>query len=190
MKKKLSFLTVAFLAVFAFTAFAVEGVETTITWDFSEFPASAADYKEDAKNVDGYDYNGLICHMPYAENKDNKATDYITTGGFHANGTSSTSIRYMTYTPTFDGTLTVSYRSNNNDATDRITAIGTEIAKFTDVTAAPTSVLACGLTEGSTVKEISAELTAGTTYYIYLANGGQTIKKVQFAYTEPSAQFL
>ena len=194
MKKKLSFLTVAFLAVFAFTAFAVEGVETTITWDFSEFPASAADYKEDAKNVDGYDYNGLICHMPYAESvKDDvtSPTDYITTGGFHANGTSKASIRYMTYTPTFDGTLTVSYRSNNSTATDRITAIGTAIAAFkkanVDEGSIPSSVLAYGYTDGSNVKEISAELTAGTTYYIYLAEGGQTIKKVQFAYTEPSA---
>lgn len=34
MKKKLSFLTVAFLALVAVTAFAVEGEGTAITWDF------------------------------------------------------------------------------------------------------------------------------------------------------------
>ena len=191
MKKKLSFLTVAFLALVAVTAFAVEGEGTAITWDFSEFPKTADEYKEDAtRNVDGYDYNGLICHMPYAESTKEgvtSATDYITTGGFHANGTSNAKIRFMTYTPTVDGILTVTYRSNNKTATDRITAIGTEIATFTktnvDEGSVPASVVAHGFTTGSTPTEISAELTAGTTYYIYLANGGQTITKVQYVET-------
>ena len=190
MKKKLSFLTVAFLALVAVTAFAVEGEGTAITWDFSEFPKTADEYKEDASNVDGYDYNGLICHMPYAETTKEgvtSATDYITTGGFHANGTSNAKIRFMTYTPTVDGILTVTYRSNNKTATDRITAIGTEIATFTktnvDEGSVPASVVAHGFTTGSTPTEISAELTAGTTYYIYLANGGQTITKVQYVET-------
>ena len=190
MKKKLSFLTVAFLALVAVTAFAVEGEGTAITWDFSEFPKTAAEYKEDASNVDGYDYNGLICHMPYAESTKEgvtSATDYITTGGFHANGTSNAKIRFMTYTPTVDGILTVTYRSNNKTATDRITAIGTEIATFTktnvDEGSVPASVVAHGFTTGSTPTEISAELIAGTTYYIYLANGGQTITKVQYVET-------
>ena len=191
MKKKLSFLTVAFLALVAVTAFAVEGEGTAITWDFSEFPKTADEYKEDAtRNVDGYDYNGLICHMPYAESTKEgvtSATDYITTGGFHANGTSNAKIRFMTYTPTVDGILTVTYRSNNKTATDRITAIGTEIAAFTktnvDEGSVPASVVAHGFTTGSTPTEISAELTAGTTYYIYLANGGQTITKVQYVET-------
>ena len=190
MKKKLSFLTVAFLALVAVTAFAVEGEGTAITWDFSEFPKTADEYKEDASNVDGYDYNGLICHMPYAETTKEgvtSATDYITTGGFHANGTSNAKIRFMTYTPTVDGILTVTYRSNNKTATDRITAIGTEIAAFTktnvDEGSVPASVVAHGFTTGSTPTEISAELTAGTTYYIYLANGGQTITKVQYVET-------
>ena len=79
--------------------------------------------------------------------------------------------------------MTVTYVSNNISATDRITAIGTSIVTGTNVSSSTTGVLAAGYTNGATAKTISAYLTAGTTYYIYLANGGQTIKKLQYTYT-------
>lgn len=153
-------------------------------WNFSVFPETPADYQASPMNVDGYDYDGLICHMPYAE-KDGSATDYITKNArFHGNGASNSSIRYMTYTPEYDGTLTVRYRSNNGTATDRITAVGSAVKTFNKANAdageVPAEVVAYGFTAGSTEQSFDAELVKGQKYYIYFANGGQTITEVSY----------
>ena len=96
------------------------------------------------------------------------------------NGTSSSTNRHIKYTPSENGTLTVYYVSNNSTATDRITAIGTKVTTGTSLSVGSNGVLAYGYTNGYTEKSISASLTAGTTYYAYFANGGQSIKKRVF----------
>ncbi len=149
------------------------GGNTTLTWDFGEFGSTAASYESP------YSYEGLSLVMTYVENK-----DYIKSGAFHANGASSTSNRYISYTPSYDGTLTVTFSSNNSgDAANRTTAIGTTITA--GATSATSGVLAIAPASTGTV---SANLTAGTTYYVWLAAGGQTIKKLQYVYAESRQQ--
>ena len=146
---------------------------STTTWDFSEFTSNIIA----AGNNYSTSYNGLTLVGNATSTYTN---DVITSAGFRLNGTSSSNQRYIKYTPSKSGTLTVTYVSNNTTATDRITAIGTSIVTGTNVSSGTTGVLAAGYTNGATAKTINAYLTAGTTYYIYLANGGQTIKKLEY----------
>ena len=147
---------------------------TSIEWDFSEFTstvtASGSNYTTS--------YNGLTL---VGNSNSSYTSDYISaTAGFHMNGTSSSTNRHIKYTPSENGTLTVYYVSNNSTATDRITAIGTKVTTGTSLSVGSNGVLAYGYTNGYTEKSISASLTAGTTYYAYFANGGQSIKKLVF----------
>ena len=142
---------------------------TSKVWDFSAFAAEEAEY------TSPYDYDGLSCVMTYVASK-----DYITSKGFHANGQSTASNRYVSFTPTAAGTLSATFTSNNAaDAANRTTAIGTVVTK--DATAETTGVLAIATAETGTV---STNVEANTTYYIWFAVGGQTLKSVTF---EPSA---
>lgn len=154
---------------------------STTTWDFSEFTstivASGSNYSTS--------YNGLTLVGNASSSYTN---DVISASGFRMNGTSASNQRYIKYTPSASGTLTVSYVSNNISATDRITAIGTSVVTGSSVSSSTSGVLAAGYTDGATTKTISAYLTAGTTYYIYLAYGGQTIKKLQYTYTSANAK--
>ena len=147
---------------------------SSIEWDFSEFTstvtASGSNYTTS--------YNGLTL---VGNSNSSYTSDYISaTAGFHMNGTSSSTNRHIKYTPSENGTLTVYYVSNNSTATDRITAIGTKVTTGTSLSVGSNGVLAYGYTNGYTEKSISASLTAGTTYYAYFANGGQSIKKLVF----------
>ena len=181
MKKKLSLLMVALVALAAFAIKVTNRAAEAVTWDFSEF-TEQIDLIGDNYQME---YNGLLL----VGNKDQADVnkEFVKSGaGFHMNGASSSTRRYIQYSPTVNGKLTVSYRSNNNTATDRITAIGTAVTTFATVDAAPETVLACGLTNGSTVQSISADLTAGTTYYAYFAAGGQSIMSLEFTPEEES----
>ncbi len=147
---------------------------SSIEWDFSEFTstitASGSNYTTS--------YNGLTL---VGNSNSSYTSDYISaTAGFHMNGTSSSTNRHIKYTPSENGTLTVYYVSNNSTATDRITAIGTKVTTGKSLSVGSNGVLAYGYTNGYTEKSISASLTAGTTYYAYFANGGQSIKKLVF----------
>ncbi len=141
-----------------------------ITWDFGEYSTQ----NDLSTNVDYHD-------LTLVGNGSNAASDYVSSAGFHTNGTSSASSRHIIYTPKFDGTLTVEYKSNNNSATDRWTAIGTSVVTDTTVPDNP-AIIASGYTQGSTLKTISGELKASTKYYIYCGNGGQTITKLTYEY--------
>lgn len=158
----------------------------TKTWDFSEFTETVI-LAGDNYSIE---YNGLTL---VGNSSASYTSDYVSSNaGFHMNGTSDSKQRYIEYKPLYDGTITVTYRSNNSSATDRITAIGTKVVKFSTADGATSDVLAWGFTDGATEKTISADLTAGKNYYFYFANGGQGIFKLEYtyddsgeAYTEP-----
>jgi len=156
------------------TGITITRKSASIEWDFSEFTstviASGSNYSTS--------YNGLtlVGNTSSSYTKDY----YSASAGFHMNGTSSSSSRYIKYTPTEDGVLTVYYTSNNASATDRITAIGTKITTGTSLSVGSNGVLAYGYTNGSTEKSIQASLSAGTAYYAYFAYGGQAIRKLVF----------
>ena len=144
------------------------------TWDFSEFTTTVT--------AAGDNYTTSYDGLTLVGNSSSTYTSdyYSASAGFHMNGTSSSTQRYISYTPSVNGVLTVYYRSNNATATDRITAIGTQVTTGTPLTVGTDGVLAFGYTNGGTQQSIQAELTAGTTYYAYFANGGQAIMKLVF----------
>ena len=160
------------------TAVTYKAATTTVTntWDFSEYTstivASGSNYSTS--------YNGLTIVGNASSSYTN---DIISASGFRVNGTSASNQRYIKYTPSASGTMTVTYVSNNITATDRIAAIGTLVVTGTSVSSSTSGVVAAGYTNGATSKTISANLTAGTTYYIYSANGGLTLKNLQYVYT-------
>lgn len=131
-----------------------------IVWDFSRFTSklilTGSNYE--------YYYDGLKLVGNTSESYTN---DYVTTGGFHCNGTSSSSTRMIRYTPRTNGTLTVYFKSNNASDNNRTTAIGTGIGQ-------PIVSAKCD------VGKISATVSQGVIYYMYFVSGGQTITKVVF----------
>lgn len=170
------------LSVFSIQAY---GAEKTITWDFSEFTEKVI-----LAGIDiDYEYNGLTL---MGNTSSSYTSDYVSSAaGFHMNGASSSKIRYISYKPQYDGTMTVYFRSNNATATDRITAIGTAVKNFkkaaVDEGTVPSEVLAYAFCDSAKWVPVSADLEAGKTYYFYFADGGQSIMKLEYTYTEPSS---
>jgi hypothetical protein len=138
--------------------FQVQVVEDPTTWDFSQFSSkvilTGSNYN--------YSYNGLTL---VGNTSSSYTSDYVTKSGFHCNGASSSSMRYIKYTPTSNGTLTVKFASNNTTDLNRTSAIGTAVG---------TPIVTASCTAGT----MTANVKAGTTYYIYFVKGGQTIKSV------------
>lgn len=171
--------------------------EETTTWDFSEYSTQVLlskdlNYEGTPKYAMEYTKDGLTLLLVGTETGKNSSgadAEYVNTSyGFHCNGASSATTRHIQFTPQYDGKLTVSYRSNNSSATDRIVAIGTAVKTFNPIPATlDDAVLAAGLTDGANTKTISANLTAGTTYYAYFAYSGSSITKLQYDYKKPTS---
>ena len=138
--------------------FQVQVVEDPTTWDFSQFSSKVIL----AGTNYNYSYNGLTL---VGNTSSSYTSDYVTKSGFHCNGGSSSSMRYIKYTPTSNGTLTVKFASNNTSDLNRTSAIGTAVG---------TPIVTASCTAGT----MTANVKAGTTYYIYFVKGGQTIKSV------------
>ena len=138
--------------------FQVQVVEDPTTWDFSQFSSKVIL----AGTNYNYSYNGLTL---VGNTSSSYTSDYVTKSGFHCNGGSSSSMRYIKYTPTSNGTLTVKFASNNTTDLNRTSAIGTAVG---------TPIVTASCTAGT----MTANVKAGTTYYIYFVKGGQTIKSV------------
>ena len=149
------------------------------TWDFSKFEDKVS-LHGDGTTAKSVEYDGLTLVGIKDVEPEAGPKDYVSAAaGFHANGASNSSRRYIKYTPVADGTLKVTFKSNTAGATDRITAIGTVVSTFTDITAAPASVLKCAYTADPDVT-IEADVVANTTYYMFFASGGQSITKVEY----------
>ena len=101
-------------------------------------------------------------------------SDYVSKNGFHCNGASSSSIRYIKYTPSANGTLTVKFKSNNTSDNNRTSAIGTAVGS-------PIVTATCS--QGT----MSASVSSGKTYYIYFVSGGQTITSITFTASSSSS---
>ena len=138
-------------------AFASQAEDPT-TWDFSEFTSTVTL----AGSNYTYSYNGLTL---VGNTSSSYTKDYVNKNGFRCNGASSSSIRHIKYTPTSNGTLTVTFASNNTSDTNRTSAIGTAVGSPIVTASCATGTMTCNV-------------TAGTTYYIYFVSGGQTIKSI------------
>lgn len=154
---------------------------TTLTWDFGDITEKVVLQSASAPLT--YEYSGLT--LVGASGNDEK--DYVSSAGFHCNGTSTTTTRYIKYTPAYSGTLKVTFKPNDDKSTDRITAVGTSIATFKQANVesnnVPDTVLNYAFSKGDTEASLEADLTAGTTYYVYFAYGGQSITKLTYTYT-------
>ena len=177
------FFTISALVAASF-GFSMNANADVVTYDFSEFEEQVILADENYT----YQYRELTL---VGNDTEGYEKDYVSASArFHCNGNSSPKRRYISFTPEANGTLTVSYRSNNNSATDRITAVGTAVVTGADMEAllADEQVVAAGFTDGSTEQTISAELVAGTTYYAYFANGGQSIMSLTWTAEEVAPQ--
>lgn len=151
--------------------------EVTVTWDYKcVTEKSSADQTLTAGGLDLTVVNNGGGTSDYV----NVATDFL-----HWNGSSSSSIRHAKFTAPEDGTITVKYKSNNKDATDRIVAVGKSVVTGTDVATLKenTNVYAAGWTNASTTQTINANIKAGDVY-IYNASGGCSIIEISYTYTK------
>lgn len=159
----------------------------TVIWDFSKY----TDQITLAGDNVSVEYSGLTL----VGNTDPDYTgDYVkSTAGFHCNGKSSTTTRYIKFTPTCDGVWKVTGKGNGKSAT-RIIAIGTSIVIFNSIPAnlADGVLAAAETSDGSSPKSVTIEanLTAGTTYYAYFAEGGSSITKLEYAITTGTASTI
>ena len=133
------------------------------TWDFSSFSSKVVL----AGSNYTYSYNGLTL---VGNTKSSYTSDYVSKSGFHCNGASSSSMRYIKYTPSYNGTLTVYFKSNNSSDKNRTTAIGKSVGSAISSATCSTG-------------QVSVSVSAGTTYYAYFVSGGQTITKIVFTPT-------
>lgn len=171
--------------------------EKTTVWNFSEYGTQvllSSDLAYAGTGFPSYTHEyikddiTLYCvGTATGKNSSDVDAEYLnTTYGFHCNGASTASTRYLQLNAPYDGKVTVTYRSNNGSATDRIVAIGTQVKTFSgSVSPLPENVLAAGFTNGSELKTIEADVVAGTTYYFYFAYSGSSITKVQYDYLKP-----
>lgn len=169
----LSLMLVAATAMWADHSVVTEGDVTTETWDFAEYTTAV-----DGAQQTSVTYEGLLCYFGTNSNK-----DAISKSGFKCNGTATASTRYIKWTPAYEGTVTVYYKSNNSSATDRIVAIGTQITTGTSLEVGKDGIVAFGNTNGSTEQSFNANISATTDYYIYNANGGCAITKIVYVYS-------
>lgn len=141
-------------------------------WDFYQKFGYDFKIKLDPVEYDGLIINGSKDMYPVVR------TDL----GLQINKPGSKEYDNIMFTPRYDGDLIVSYISSHHDANDRIFVIGTDVVGGADINALRSNscVAACEFANGENFKTIQAKLKAGTTYYLYGANGGITIKTINY----------
>lgn len=138
----------------------------TYVWDFTDISENAAD---GAKTVE---YNGLSIHLQQG--------DYINSAdGVHFSGNGAAETRCVEFTPEYDGTLTVNYYMNNNPS---------KYMRSYIYNADTNTVVSETVVAGRVNAVLTAEVEAGTTYYMYSVgnssnNYAQQITRV--LYTAP-----
>lgn len=184
--KKLSVVSAVMMLVSMFgTAananYSVSDTDGTITWDFAEYTTKTQATGNTTYATEPIDYNGLEIYLA----NDNK-NDYVFTDGVHFGGkyavnsndenssTGSSAGRYIAYTPEVSGKLCVTGKMLNR-STNRWGIIESLGGNF-DVNQSTDNK-----TSSATV---SAECSAGKTYYIYGRDNGITVSNVKFVPNE------
>ena len=125
--------------------------------------------KNEPKTYDGLIINNSTAFYPNVK----------TNIGLVINDVGTKEYNSVVFTPEYDGDLIASFVSSST-TDNRIFVIGTDVIGGTDIKVLRenTCVAACEFTDTENYKTINAKLKAGTTYYLYGANGGITIKKI------------
>ncbi len=140
-----------------------------LIWDFAEYSVAG-----DVTTNTPIDYNGLSI-------VGGNSGDTLKSDGFRANKPSGENAEYISYTPTYDGTLFVTFVStNNDDAANRFSSIGTAIDYESEI--GQNGVLD---RQAASKGILSANLKAGTKYYV-CTTGGVRYTSVQYKYNKNS----
>lgn len=161
-------------------------IPTVNVWDLT---------KNIKRNIDNLKikYDGLIIHGSNSSVEGTRSDINNVNGlGFMRRGLKQDSEKYdcVEFTPNYDGELSVTYKSANSGAYNRICAIGTDVVAGSDVDVLKknTDIVACGYADGVNWKTLQAKLKAGTTYYIYMATtGGISISGMKYTASASSA---
>ena len=139
-------------------------------WDFFQ-KFGACVIKNEPKTYDGLIINNSTAFYPNVK----------TNIGLVINDVGTKEYNSVVFTPEYDGDLIASFVSSST-TDNRIFVIGTDVIGGTDIKVLRenTCVAACEFTDTENYKTINAKLKAGTTYYLYGANGGITIKKIKY----------
>ena len=129
--------------------------DPVLEWDFAPFTEQVSLQAPD--EVPAVDYSGITILGAQA------------TDGARFNGAGTPGIRRsIVYTPAADGVITVTFRSNNSNYR-RLHIADSELNELIQADAASAEV------------DASATLHAGTTYYMWIDNGGGgTITKIRY----------
>ena len=147
---------------------------TTETWDFAEYTTAITGADQTSVT-----YEGLLCYFGT-----NSSNDAISKSGFKVNGNTGNGTRYISYTPAYNGTITV-YAKANGTSNARYALIATAQSAISADPAVGGDIIAVSknLNGGDADKDhFSVALTASTTYYIE-ARQGITITKVEYVYS-------
>lgn len=147
-----------------------EPEKETIIWDFSEFTEQV---------VRDVEYRGWTII-----NNNRSPQDYVDGEGIQWNGTSRANARYATYTPPYDGTITVEFTAPRADVINRIVALGKSIVLGANLEKLlkNNQIVGAETTDGFMQASFTAKVKAGTTYYLYSANGGCHITNIVYQY--------
>lgn len=97
---------------------------------------------------------------------------------------------HIKFIPKYDGELTVTYKSTNENVNNRICAVGTEVVIGSNIDALKenSKVVACGFAGTGSWSTLQVKLKAGVTYYIYQATtGGIAISNMKYMASASSA---
>lgn len=168
-------ITIPVSAVLALSAIPMAQAVTK-TWDFSGVSSAIA-------GPGTHEFNGLSVVL--SGDKDNISASQ----GMRFNGTSTKDGRYGKFVAENDGTIKVTFKSNNATAADRIVAAGTSVVTGTnlDELKKNAAVLGAAYSNGSTNVTFTANVKAGQTIYIYNANGGCAVSRIDYEYSLSSA---
>lgn len=168
-------ITIPVSAVLALSAIPMAQAVTK-TWDFSGVSSAIA-------GPGTHEFNGLSVVL--SGDKDNISASQ----GMRFNGTSTKDGRYGKFVAENDGTIKVTFKSNKATAADRIVAAGTSVVTGTnlDELKKNAAVLGAAYTNGSTNVTFTANVKAGQTIYIYNANGGCAVSRIDYEYSLSSA---
>ena len=162
-------------------------------WNFVNYASSSSVLLKDM-NVE---YDGIMIYGSKVEQiNSNKGCAYINSyDGLallrHGTINGNEKYDYVEFTPKYDGELTLTYISTSDVIENRrICAVGTDIVHGSEISELEDkpNVVACGVAAGKSLKNLQANLKAGTTYYIYQASvGGIAITRMKYTASASSA---
>ena len=146
--------------------------KTRCVWDFYQKFGDNFQIKNAPEIYDGLIINNSTARYPVI-NKD---------VGLVINNSGSKEYDNVVFTPKYDGDLIVSYMTSATEEHNRIFVIGTDVVGGSNINVLRSNpyVAACEFANVGDYKTIQAKLKAGTTYYLYGANGGITIKTINY----------